>query len=100
MSHHAEHVGRQREKFWQRTIRRQQLSGLTVHAFCPREGLKEGPSRFYSVTGTCKHHAIDTFAYLHDVLRRLPSHPADQFNELLPDVWFASRPSARRKRAG
>jgi hypothetical protein len=53
----------------------------------------------YSFTGTCKHHDIDPFAYLQDVLRRLPSHPADQFGELLPDVWFASHPSARRKTA-
>jgi transposase len=53
----------------------------------------------YSLTGTCKHHDIDPFAYLQDVLRRLPSHPADQLDELLPDVWFASHPSARRKRA-
>jgi hypothetical protein len=53
----------------------------------------------YSFTGTCKHHEIDPFAYLQDVLRRLPSHPADQLEELLPDVWFASHPSARRKRA-
>ena len=53
----------------------------------------------YSLTGTCKHHDIDPFAYLQDVLRRLPTHPADRLDELLPDVWFASHPSARRKRA-
>ena len=53
----------------------------------------------YSLTGTCKHHDIDPFAYLQDILRRLPSHPADQLEELLPDVWFASHPSARRKTA-
>ena len=28
-----------------------------------------------------------------------PAHPADQLDELLPDVWFASHPSARRKTA-
>jgi hypothetical protein len=53
----------------------------------------------YSFTGTCKHHDIDPFAYLQDILRRLPAHPADQLDELLPDVWFASHPSARRQRA-
>ena len=53
----------------------------------------------YSLTGTCRHHGIDPFAYLQDVLRRLPSHPADQPGELLPDVWFASHSSARRKTA-
>jgi len=51
----------------------------------------------YSFTGTCKHHDIDPFAYLTDILRRLPSHPAGQFDDLLPDVWFSSHPSARRK---
>jgi transposase len=53
----------------------------------------------YSLTGTCKYHDIDPFAYLQDILRRLPSHPADRLEELLPDAWFASHPSARRKRA-
>jgi hypothetical protein len=53
----------------------------------------------YSVTGTCKHHDIDPFAYLRHILRRLPSRPPDQREELLPDVWFGSHPTARRKRA-
>src|SRR5512135_3570892 len=51
----------------------------------------------YSFTGTCKHLDIDPFAYLQDVLRRLPSHPPGQLDKLLPDVWFADHPSARRK---
>jgi transposase len=53
----------------------------------------------YSFTGTCKHHDIDPFAYLADVLRRLPSHPAEQLDELLPVAWFRSHPLARRKKA-
>jgi transposase len=53
----------------------------------------------YSFTGTCKHRDIDPFAYLADVLRRRPSHPAEQLDELLPDVWFRSHPAARRKKA-
>jgi transposase len=53
----------------------------------------------YSVTGTCRHHDIDPFAYLRDVLRQLPSRPSGQLGELLPDVWFESHPSARRKTA-
>jgi hypothetical protein len=54
----------------------------------------------YSLTGTCKHHDIDPFAFLADVLGRLPRHPSGRFDELLPDVWFTSHPSARRKTAG
>ena len=52
-----------------------------------------------SLTGTCMHHDIDPFAYLQDILRRLPCQPAGRLDELLPEVWFASHPSARRKTA-
>jgi hypothetical protein len=51
------------------------------------------------MTGSCKHHDIDPFAYLRDILSRLHSMPPGQLDELLPDVWFASHPSARRKTA-
>jgi hypothetical protein len=53
----------------------------------------------YSLTGSCRHLDLDPFAYLADVLRRLPSHPADQLGQLLPDAWFTSHPAARRKTA-
>jgi hypothetical protein len=47
----AQRGGRQRdpirEKFWRRTIRQQQRSGLTVRAFCLREGLKDGAFRWW-----------------------------------------------------
>jgi hypothetical protein len=52
----------------------------------------------YSLTGTCKHLGIDPFAYLRDVLGRLPAHPLDRLGELLPDVWFEAHPQARRKK--
>jgi hypothetical protein len=53
----------------------------------------------YSLTGTCRHHGIDPFAYLTDALRRIPPHPARQLDKLLPDAWFTSHPAARRKTA-
>jgi transposase len=53
----------------------------------------------YSLTGTCRHHDIEPFAYLQDAQRRLPSLPSDRLGDLLPDVWFKAHPSARRKRA-
>src|SRR5262249_50762635 len=47
----ARRGGRQRdpfrEKFWRRTIRQQQRSGLTIRAFCLREGLKDGAFRWW-----------------------------------------------------
>jgi transposase len=51
------------------------------------------------LTGTCKHHRIDPFAYIQDILRRLAYHPADQLAELLPNARFAAHPPARRKGA-
>jgi transposase len=38
-------------------------------------------------TATCKHLGIEPFGYLRDLLRRLPSHPKDRLEELLPDRW-------------
>ena len=45
----------------------------------------------YSFTATCKHLGIDTFAYLRDVLTRLPTQPAEQLADLLPHRWQAAR---------
>jgi transposase len=45
----------------------------------------------FSFTATCKHLGIDTFAYLRDVLERLPTHPADRLADLLPHRWQAAR---------
>jgi hypothetical protein len=53
----------------------------------------------FSMTASCKRHGIDPFRYLADVLRRLPTTPADQLVELLPDHWFQAHPQAARKRA-
>jgi len=45
----------------------------------------------FSFTATCKHLRIDTFAYLRDVFERLPTHPADRLEDLLPHRWQAAR---------
>jgi hypothetical protein len=41
----------------------------------------------FSFIQTCKLHAVEPFAYLADVLRRLPSHPINRVAELLPFRW-------------
>lgn len=41
----------------------------------------------FSVIRTCERHQVDPFAYLRDVLARLPDHPINQLDELLPDHW-------------
>ncbi len=48
----------------------------------------------FSFTATCKMRGINTFAYLRDVLERLPTHPAERLAELLPHSWQATRQAA------
>lgn len=40
-----------------------------------------------SFTSTCLRLGVEPWAYLRDVLDRLPSHPAERLVELLPDEW-------------
>ena len=39
----------------------------------------------FSFTSTCQRLGVEPWAYLRDVLERLPSHPAERLAELLPD---------------
>jgi transposase len=41
----------------------------------------------FTVVSSCQRHGHDPFAYLRDVLSRLPDHPPDKLAELLPDRW-------------
>lgn len=41
----------------------------------------------YSLLGTCKLNNVEPFAYLRDVIARIPEHKANKLNELLPQNW-------------
>jgi len=41
----------------------------------------------FSLIETCKLNGIEPFAYLKDVLERLPSYPINRVAELLPFNW-------------
>jgi len=45
----------------------------------------------YTLTQTCKQHGIDPFAYLQDVLARLPGLPAERLPGLAPHAWAESQ---------
>src|SRR5262249_15960162 len=49
----------------------------------------------FSFTSTCQRLGVEPWAYLQDVLTRLPTTPADQVDALLPDRWQAARVAAR-----
>jgi transposase len=42
---------------------------------------------FYSLIETCKLNGINPYTYLTDVLSRLPTHPANRIDELIPYNW-------------
>jgi hypothetical protein len=45
----------------------------------------------FSITSTCHRLGVEPWAYLHDVLTRLPTLPAAELPDLLPDRWQAAR---------
>ncbi len=50
-------------------------------------GSHEGAKRsgmLYSLFGTCKLHGIEPYGWLKNVLQKIPSHPINKVNELLP----------------
>jgi len=49
----------------------------------------------YSLIATCQRHTIEPWAYLPDVLTRLPSLPEEEFADLRPDLWLSGQPDAR-----
>jgi transposase len=51
----------------------------------------EMASVMMSFTSTCKRLCIEPWAYLQDVLTRLPTTPKEQLDELLPDRWQAAQ---------
>lgn len=55
--------------------------------FAGNDSGAERAATYYSLIDTCKLNGIDPFAYLQDVLSRLPSHPVNRLDELLPHTW-------------
>jgi hypothetical protein len=45
----------------------------------------------FSFTSTCQRLGVEPWAYLQDVLTRLPATPAGYLGDLLPDHWQAAR---------
>jgi hypothetical protein len=41
----------------------------------------------YSLIASCKRHRFDPFAYLRNVIARIPTHPQSRIRELLPVYW-------------
>ncbi len=73
------------------------VMGKKAWLFFGNENAGQTAAVLYTLTMSCKRHAIDVQAYLTDVLRRIrTANPAD-LESLLPDRWIAAHPKARLK---
>jgi transposase len=61
--------------------------GRKAYLFAASERGGHVAATLYSLVGTCKLNRIEPYAYLKDVLQRLPSHPVNRLAELLPFNW-------------
>ena len=74
----------------ERALRRV-CTGRNNWLFCGSDAGGTRAAILYSIVATCKAHAIDVWAYLKDVLERIPTHPDRRRAELLPRNWKAAR---------
>lgn len=61
--------------------------GRKAYLFAAAERGGHVAATLYSLVGTCKLNRIEPYAYLKDVLQRLPSHSTHRLAELLPFNW-------------
>jgi transposase len=66
---------------------RKVVTGRKNWLFCGSDVGGERAAIVYSLVATCKAHGIDPWAYLRDVLERIPTHPNRRRAELLPSPW-------------
>jgi transposase len=65
--------------------------GRKAWLFAGSEGGAEAAATIFTLVGSCMLQGIDPWAYLFDVLNRLPDHPASRLEELTPRGWRLAR---------
>jgi transposase len=79
----------------ERALRRV-VTGRKNWLFCGSDVGGTRAAILYSVVATCKAHGIDPWAYLRDVLERIPTHPNRRRSELLPRHWKPTQAAVPR----
>lgn len=65
--------------------------GRKNYLFCGSHQAAKRTAMLYSLLGTCKLHNVNPYEWIKDVITRLPTHPADRMEELLPHIWCKQR---------
>jgi transposase len=71
------------------------VMGKKAWLFFGNEQAGQTAAILYTLTMTCKRHAIDVQAYLADVFRRIRTATPAELESLLPDRWIEAHPEAR-----
>lgn len=61
--------------------------GRKNYLFCGSHDAAQRAAIFYSLFACCRLHGVDPYQWLVDVMRRLPDHPVNRVEELLPHLW-------------
>jgi transposase len=61
--------------------------GRKNYLFAGSHQAAQRSAMLYSLLGTCKMHGINPFIWLRNVLQRIPTHPINKIEELLPQSW-------------
>jgi transposase len=61
--------------------------GRRAYLFAAAERGGHVAATMYSLLGTCRLNGVEPYAYLKDVLERLPSYPVNRLAALLPFNW-------------
>jgi hypothetical protein len=70
---------------------RQAVVGRKNWLFARSEGGAKAAATLYTLIGSCMLQGIDPQIYLTDIFRRLPDHPSNRVNELIPREWRLER---------
>jgi transposase len=62
--------------------------GRKNYLFAGSHEAAQRSAMLYSLLGTCKLNSINPFTWLRDVLQRIPTHPINKINQLLPHRWM------------
>jgi hypothetical protein len=71
------------------------ILGRKAWLFFGNERGGETAATLFTLTKSCNRHRIDPYAYLRDVITRMPSMSASELVALLPDRWIEDHPEHR-----
>jgi transposase len=61
--------------------------GRKNYLFAGSHEAAQRSAMLYSLLGTCKLQGINPFVWLRDILQRIPNHPINRIEDLLPHKW-------------